>query len=155
MSPLQAGANKNKGTNDNLFLLRGTIDHLRYLQCGMNIIFYDFKQCFDSIWLKDSLICLWEAGIRDEMFYLYYLINKTSSVTVYTPCGKAEPFTVNEVVKQGTCSGPTLCSISTGQYCKKEFSPFSGIYVGNVKLGPLAFVDDIADMNKTESHTIK
>ena len=40
-----------------------------------------------------------------------------------------------------------LCSLSVGQYCdtKNRFS--LGICTGNYKVGPLAFVDDIADAN--------
>ena len=68
ISPFQAGFQKNRGTND-IFLLRGTIDHSLY---SNSPLFYDFQQCFDSIWFQDSMLCLWNAGIQDELFYLVY-----------------------------------------------------------------------------------
>ena len=48
ISPFQAGSQKNRGTNDNMFLDRA-IDHSLYTNSPLAIIFYDFQQCFDSI----------------------------------------------------------------------------------------------------------
>ena len=60
---------------------------------------------------------------------------------------EAESITIENIIKPGTCNGPMLCSLSVGQYCdtKNRFS--LGICIGNYKVGPLAFVDDIADAN--------
>ena len=69
-SPFQAGSQKNQRTNYNMFLLRGAIDHSLYTNSPLTIIFYNFQQCFDSIWLQDSMLYLWNAGMQDEVFYL-------------------------------------------------------------------------------------
>ena len=105
---------------DNLFLLRGIIDHTIYLNTSIHLTFYDFKQCFDSIWLKHSMNCMWDAGVRNELFYLIYLLNKNANIIVRTPFGQTEEFKVKNLVKQGTCLGPTSCGISTGQYCTEN-----------------------------------
>ena len=85
-SPFQAGSTPNRSTADNLFLLRGMIDHTLYLNTRMHLTFYDFKQCFDSIWLN----CMWDAGVRNELFYLIYLLNKNANIIVRTPFGQTE-----------------------------------------------------------------
>ena len=35
-----------------------------------------------------------------------------------------------------------------------EFNSFSGIFIGNIKAGPLAYVDDLADINRLDSESI-
>ena len=92
-SPFQAGGAPNRSTADNLFLLRGIIDHTIYLNTSMHLTFYDFKQCFDSIWLKELMNCMWDAGVRNGLFYLIYLLNKSTNITVRTPFGQTEEST--------------------------------------------------------------
>ena len=106
------------------------------------------------MWLKDSMNCMWDAGDRNELFYLIYLLNKNSNIIVRTPFGQTEEFKVKNLVKQGTCLGPTLYGISTGQYCTEKYSTNSVIYVGSVKINSLAFVDDIADPNRSKLDSI-
>lgn len=43
MSSFESGSQKNKSTNDSLFLLRALIDHCVYLNEEILITFYDFK----------------------------------------------------------------------------------------------------------------
>lgn len=57
MSSFQSGWSKNIGTNNNMFLIR-VIDHIKYLNAPIQIIFYDVEECFDSLWLKGSLLIL-------------------------------------------------------------------------------------------------
>ena len=46
MSKFQNGGAKGKSVTDNLFILRGTIDHARYLGKEVFITFYDTKKMF-------------------------------------------------------------------------------------------------------------
>ena len=49
MTSFQTGGVKGKGVVDNLFLLRGAIDHCRYLGGELWLTFYDIEKCFDSL----------------------------------------------------------------------------------------------------------
>ena len=109
-SPFQDGSRQNRSTADNLFLIRSIIDHSLYLKKVIHFTLYDFKQCFDSLWLKESMLVLWEAGVNNELFTLIYALNMKSNITVLTPYGPTEEFSVKNIVKQGTCNGPILCS---------------------------------------------
>ena len=40
---------KGKGVVDNLFILRGIINHANNLGKELWLIFYDIKKCFDSL----------------------------------------------------------------------------------------------------------
>ena len=129
-----------------MFLSRGAIDHSLY---SNSPLFYDFQQCFDSIWLQDSMLCLWNAGIQDELFYLVYKLNEHAKIKVFTPFEETKMFEVDDIVKQRTTSGPILC-ISTGEYCETEI-----FFIGDTKIGPLGYVDDLASINQTENDVLR
>ena len=59
MSKFQTGGVKGKGDVDNLFVLRGLIDHSYYLAKELWITFYDTEKCFDSLWLEVCINTLW------------------------------------------------------------------------------------------------
>ena len=52
ISKFQNGGIKGKGVLDNLFILRGIMDHANYLGKELWLTFYDIEKCFDSLWLK-------------------------------------------------------------------------------------------------------
>ena len=49
MSKFQNGGMRGKGVVDNLFLLRGLLDHAKYLGKEVWVTFYDTEKCFDSL----------------------------------------------------------------------------------------------------------
>ena len=55
MSKFKTGGVNNKGVVDNIFILRGLIDHSKYLKKKLWITFYDIEKCFDSLWLEDCI----------------------------------------------------------------------------------------------------
>ena len=59
-------------------------------------------------------------------------------------------FEVDEIVKQMTTLGPILCSISTGEYCETEI-----FFIGDTKIDPLGYVDELASINQTENDVLR
>ena len=49
MSKFQIGGMRGKGVVDNPFLLRGLLDHAKYLGKEVCVTFYDIENCFDSL----------------------------------------------------------------------------------------------------------
>ena len=143
MTQFQTGGVKGKGVADNLFILRGMIDHSKYLGKELWITFYDIEKCFDSLWLEDHINCLWRCGVKDDMLYLVFQLNKKAMITVRTPVGNTEPVQINNIVKQGTVLGPVLNNCSLDDNCAEG----QGYVMGTVAIKALKFVDDIADLN--------
>ena len=154
-SLFQASGKKNHSTADNIFLLRSLIDHATYMRSPIIFTLYDFETCFDTLWLEDSLNVLWDAGVTNDLFYVIYALNETCSIIVNTPFGQTSSIQIDNLVKQGTASGPVLCSTSIGDYCKENSSPRSGTYIGNACVKPLAFMDDLGDVNKNAEDSEK
>ena len=143
VSLAQNGATKKKSPADNVFITNACIDHAKYLNKAVYMAFYDFKQCFDKLWLEDCIVGLWKIGMRDQMLSLILNMNETSEIVVQSPCGKGKPFHVQRIVKQGTVTGPQLCKVSTAEYGNDT----PGFQVGAVNVKPPIFVDDIMSLN--------
>ena len=114
ISKFQNRGMKGKGVVDNLFILRGIINHANYLGKELWLTFYDIKKCFDSQWLEDCINSLWDLGVKDDILCLIYLMNIKAAVTIKTPLGDTHPLFLSNLVKQGTVLGPVLnnCSLN-------------------------------------------
>ena len=143
MTQFQTGGAKRKGVVDNLFILRGIIDHSVYLNKPTFVTFYDIEKCFDSLWLGDCINTLRENGVQNDPIYLIYLLNTKASVTVNTPFGRAPVLELKHIVNQGTVIGPILNNCSLDTICGDG----SGYQMGHTVIKPMEFVDDLADAN--------
>ena len=97
MSKFQHGGAKGKSITDNLFILRGAIDHAMYLGKEVFITFYDIEKYFDSLWPQDCMNALWDNGIQDDSLYL----GKKAHITMNTPIGRTDPLVYSDSRKLG------------------------------------------------------
>ena len=152
VSLLQAGSRSERGSLDDLFLVKGCIDHAKYLNSPLFLTLYDFKQCFDALWLEDCIISLWKLGLRDEALSIMFKMNEKAVVTVNTPMGKSDEFTKDRIVKQGTVSGPPMCSTSTAEFA--ALNKAKGFPIGSSSINTTILVDDIANVNNATDDVI-
>ena len=109
----QCGGQKGCGTRDNMIMMRSVIDNNRRLNGKTYCYFADAYKCFDKFWLKDCLVELWRAGMREREVYMLYEMRKESNSVIEIPVGITDNITVHEIVKQGTIFCPKLCSVAT------------------------------------------
>ena len=150
---LQAGSRTNRGPADNLFLLRGSVDHYVAINKPLYLTAYDYEQAFDSLWVEKCVLALKNLGVSKEMLQLIYNLNEKAEVIVKTPYGLTSSFVTEPIVKQGTVLGPILCSSSTAEYCGRN----EGVQVGDMVLSSLLYVDDVLDLtasllNRANAH---
>ena len=145
ISKYQAGSRPNRSASDQLYLIGAVIDHAKYLKRTVYLVLYDFKQCFDSLWLEDCLVSLKNIGVNNELIAIIKDLNETAEIVVKTPVGNTTEFIVIKIVKQGTVIGPLLCSASTAECCVEHRS--GGSSIGSTSIGSLAYVDDILDIS--------
>ena len=118
-----------------------------YIRSPIYPTLYDFRQYFDSLWLQDSIVSLWNLGIRNKILYNIYELNTKACIKVKTPIGSTERFEKENLVKQGTVLGPICCSANIAEV-DGEIEE-RGVSVGNAVMKTLAHVDDILNMNKS------
>ena len=141
----QAGNRTNRGPSDQTFLLRAAVDHCKYTKRPLYVVLYDYKQCFDSLWLSDCLLSLWKLGVQSETLNNLNNLNKECNIVVKTPLGFTNEAEVKSIVQQGSVSGGVLCSASTGEVTQQDLG--AGCQVGLATIKALTFVDDIASTN--------
>ena len=141
----QAGSTKNRSSADNMFLLYGVRDHAMYLNAPVNFTFYDYRTCFDNVWLEDSMLTLWDLGVRSKLFTLIYKMNLNAKIKIKTPYGISDTIICPKIVKQGTVLGPDLCSSSTAEVTDDKVG--GGFSVGEMLTKILTYVDDTSDVN--------
>jgi hypothetical protein len=147
IDPFQAGCRTNRSPADQTFLLRGCIDHAKYMNRPLYIVLYDYSQCFDSLWLEDCLLSLWNIGVQNEILSLIRELNKQCNIVIKTPAGPTNEFNVHNVVQQGSVCGGILCSSSTGEVPSEIKT--GGTQIGTATIKVLTYVDDIATINTT------
>ena len=150
ISKFQNGGMKGKGVVDNLFIIRGIINHTKCLVKELWLTLYDIEKCFDSLWLEDCINSLWHMGVRNDILSLIYLINKEARMTVKTPVGDTDAILLTNLVKQGTVLGPVLnnCSLNKMSTHSTDYNS------GSVQIKPMELVDDIADPSREKASAI-
>ena len=141
----QAGARKKRSPADQTFLARSAINHALYLNKPLFLTLYDFRQCFDKIWLEDALLSLWKLGVDNDMLKLINALNEKSEGTVKTNAGESESFKLGPNVKQGTVLGSTISSASIAESCDEQKE--GGAMIGSLSIRSLAYVDDLMGIN--------
>ena len=113
------------------------VDTVHFLKQPIYLNFYDFRQCFDKLWLEDSIIALYKLGLNNELLTLIYKTNYKARITVKTPLGNSGSFTKTSLVKQGSVTASCLCSSSTGEFCDENKD--GGVPIGKYTLSTLEY----------------
>ena len=90
---------------------------------AVDILIYNYRQCFDTLWLYEAINDLYDAGIKDDKLALIYEANKVNKVAVQTPFGLTQREVINKIVLQGEVFGPLQCSVQVdtfGKECLQE-----------------------------------
>ena len=160
MSDSNIGSRKGKQVKDHLFIVHGIIHSVvKEKKESIDIQIYDLEQAFDSLWLEDCMIDLFDSlslDNRDDKLALLYKSCVDNFVAVNTPHGLTERKLLKRLVQQGGTWGPIMCSNSvdtigkkvwiTGETCYK--------YKSSVRILPLAMVDDILAICICGTHSL-
>ena len=158
MSDSNVGARKNKNIRNHIFVLNGIINEaVNSKGMAIEIEVLDYKQCFDSMWLEETINDLWESGIKDNNLSLIYKMNEEVKVAVKTPFGLTERTSVKKVVMQGETFGPLCCSVQVDTFGKEccEKKKLLYYYKGEVGVPPLAMVDDLVCVSTCGVNSVK
>ena len=147
MSDSQVGGRKGRNVRNHIWVVNGIICDVLSTKkkTAVDIQIFDYKQCFDSLWLQECLNDIYTNGLKDDKLALLYNINTKVKVAVKTPVGKTSRGIKRNVITQGDVFGPILCSnqVDTiGKECLEE-GKYTYSYKGEVDIPPLGMVDDL------------
>ena len=149
MSCSNVGGRKGRNIRNHLFIVYGIINSVVNNESPpVDLQFYDLKQCFDAMWLEESMNDLCSTIPRNEWnnkLALIYQNNSENKVAIRTPFGLTERVSINKIVTQGGVWGPIQCSNQVdklGKECvNRNIHLFK--YKDSVRIMPLAMIDDI------------
>ena len=158
MSDSQIGARKGKNIRDHIWIVNGIITDVKSSKNKkpVDIQVFDYKQCFDALWLQECMNEFYEAGLNDDKFAVLHNSNKIVKIAVRTPVGKTDRTSIKDVITQGDVIAPMFCSkqVDTfGQECLKQ-NKHLYLYRGEVPIPPLSMVDDLLCVTECGFQTI-
>ena len=139
LTDCNVGARKKRNIRDNLFVVNGVINAVIEKDANpVDIELFDISKCFDSLWLKECLNDLYEAGIDNSNLNLIYEGNKECFLSVKTPTGQTKRIVINETVMQGSVWGPLCCTTTMDKIGQKAYKTGSALYMykGMVSIPP-------------------
>ena len=151
MSDCQMGARKGKGCRSNIWILNGII-HETLKNRNMKPVllqFYDYKQMFDSINLKEAISDIYEYGVKDDNLQLIYKANEQIHMAVKTPGGLIERQIIRNCVLQGDTWGSLLASAQVDSIAKDvEEAGLGYLYKDSLSVSLLGLVDDVTGVTE-------
>ena len=152
MSDSNVGGRKGRNIRNHLFIVYGVINSVTNNESPpIDIQLYDMKQCFDAMWLEESMNDLCDTIPEkdwDDKLAMIYQSNSKNLVAVKTPFGLTERTQIDEIVTQGGVWGPIQCSNQVDCLGKECLNRNIHLYTykNTVKIMPLAMIDDVLGM---------
>ena len=157
MSDSQVGARKGKSVRNHIWVLNGIICDVlsSKKKLPIDVGIFDYRQCFDSLWLQECMNDIYKGGIQDDKFALLYNINTHVNMAVKTPVGKSKRGVITNSIIQGDVFGPMMCGKQVdeiGQECLLK-EKYTYKYKGEVDIPPLAMLDDLISISECGDKT--
>ena len=110
----------------------------------LSLLIMDYKQCFDSMWLKETMNDMYTAGVQDDHLALLYEANREVNVAIKTPNGLTDRVKMREIILQGDVFGPIECSVTVDSFGKECLEDETHLYYykDEVPIPLLTMVDD-------------
>ena len=146
MSDSNVGARKKKNIRNHIFVINGIIHDVlsSKKKKAIDIQIMDYKQCFDSMWLKETMNDMYTAGVQDDHLALLYEANREVNVAIKTPNGLTDRVKMREIILQGDVFGPIECSVTVDSFGKECLEDETHLYYykDEVPIPLLTMVDD-------------
>ena len=148
------GARKGRSPRDHLFVLHSVVSETLRGKEGVDLVFYDVVQCFDSLWVHKTLTDLHSNGVTNNLLNVLHELSRSAKVSVKTPVGVTEEKEVEDIIMQGETISSILCTNSMDVISKDcKLKPYK--YKKEVDVPKMGFVDDILDINRCGEETVK
>ena len=138
MSDSQVGGRKGVNVRNHIWVVNGIISDVlsSKKKTPIDIGIFDYRQCFDSLWMEECLSDIYTSGVRDDKLSLLYNINNHVKVAVKTPVGRTKRGDIYNVITQGDVFGPILCSNQVDTFGKEclEEGKYTALQSVDIKL---------------------
>ena len=111
LSPYSNGGIKERGIQDNLFVVNYMINKYRKARKNLYLLFADIEKCFDNLWLRDCILELVRCGVPVEESMYIFQMNELVLATVKTPVGDTEEINLMKLSSRALLEQIMLCQL--------------------------------------------
>ena len=152
ISDAQVGGRKGRSVRNHIWVLNAVICDIlsKKKKTPVDLQIFDYKECFDSLWLEECMNDMYKGGVQDDKFPLLYNMNKHVNVAVRTPVGKSNRGDITNAIIQGDVIGPMFCGKQVDEIGKEclENNKYNYKYKGEVNIPPLIMIDDLITVSE-------
>ena len=84
----------------------------------IDLVFYDLTQAYDSLWVKHTLIDLYENQVKSNLVNVIYELSKRANIAIKTPVGITKSEEIEENIMQGENMSSILCTTTVDKVAK-------------------------------------
>ena len=103
MSDSQVVERKRKNIRNHLWIVNGIISDItsRKNKRPIDLQIFNYKQCFDSLWVQECMNDIYEGGLKDDKFALLHNANSSVNIVVKTQVGRTSQENIRNAIMQG------------------------------------------------------
>ena len=132
---------------DHLFVLNSVVhDVIKGKDVhDVDLVFYDLAQAYDSLWVRHTLLDLYENQVNSNLLNVIYELSKKANISIKTPVGITKSKEIEENIMQGENLSSILCTTSVDKVAK-DCPIASYKYKDFVDIPKMGFCDDLLDI---------
>jgi len=139
----QGGFRPNRSTTDQIFVIRQILQKSWEYNKDVHILFVDFKKAYDSIHRESLVNILKEFRFPSKIVNLIGAPISQTDIKVKIANTISKPVGVTTGLRQGDALSPVMFNLVLEKIVR-EMNISEGIELGQVKIGLIAYADDIA-----------
>ena len=139
----QGGFRRNRGTIDQIFILREIISSRRERGLPTLVTYIDARKAYDTVWREGNYVRLFDLGVQGKMWRQIQTMGGSMRSKVRLTIGETEWHDVKRGVAQGAAESPWLYSNFINGMVQELKSRGLGIMIGGIRVPLLMYADDI------------
>jgi len=108
VSDEQGGSRPNRGTPDQVFILREILASRRERGQATYASYLDVRKAYDTVWREQAYLRVHDAGVRGKLWRQLMAMHANISRTVRHPLGMTDAYMAHRGMAQGAVESPWL-----------------------------------------------
>ena len=143
VSDEQGGFRPNRGTPDQIFILRELLASRKERGLPTYVTFIDARKAYDTVWREDAYVRIHEAGVRGKVWRQLQAMHAGLSRRVRHPLGVTDWFSVERGVAQGAVESPWIYSQFIEGLARALKDAGMGVMFAGRRIPLLMYADDM------------
>ena len=150
LSDEQGGFRPNRGTPDQVFLLREVLASRRERGLPTFATYIDARKAYDTVWREDAYVRIYDSGVRGKLWRQLQAMHSGLTRRVMHPLGMTDCFSVDRGVAQGAVESPWVYANFIDGLAKALKARGLGVSIAGRRIGLLMYADDIVMLAATQ-----